>query len=293
MAANYYSDSERTKRELKTKMCELTMLNNSLVESFERESSEITIDAIKKLIEEKEVEIKTLKDKIEDNVRLSDEKETKVEYSFYDGIEKPKLAKSEKHAKVCSIKKAMKDVEKALDDVNKLKDSYKSFYDGIDKIKKGTNEVSLSDYKPYDTPYNKLNYENLYNSEPEEINVDYSSIGNASKFIVKFNGIDIKGWLVKGVDYACSKQLSITVQDHIANGRPIIADIRSMFSNKYSKFSLVIEHLNNSGELLYRERFHDCIITDVMRSSLDYMISDYSSITMLIDFGEVTYETNH
>ena len=293
MAANYYSDSERTKRELKTKMFELTMLNNTLIESIEKEASEVTIDTIKDLIQEKEIEINTLKHMVELKANEEEKKETKVEYSFYDGIEKPKLAKSEKHAKVCSIKKAIKDVEKALDDVNKLKDSYKSFYDGIDKIKKGANEVSLSDYKPYDTPYNKLNYENLYNSEPEEINVDYSSIGNASKFIVKFNGIDIKGWLVKRVDYACSEQLSITVQDHIASGRPIIADIRSMFGNKDSKFSLVIEHLNNSGELLYRERFHDCAITDVMRSSLDYMISDYSSITMLIDFGEVTYETNH
>ena len=114
MATNYYGNSEMAKRELKTKMFELTMLNNTLIESIEKEASEVTIDTIKDLIKEKESEINDLKEAVELNANEEEKKEANVEYSFYDKIEKPKLAKSEKHAKVCSIKKAMKDVEKAF-----------------------------------------------------------------------------------------------------------------------------------------------------------------------------------
>lgn len=304
------------KSALKTRMAEFEMLNKTLIESIEKGSSEVTIDAIKEAIKDAEENIKTLRDWIETKTNEKDEA-SKTTYSFYNEIKKPTLPRSvkvERDKKLSTLKNELNKLESKIIDLRENKNSF------FDNIKKDANSKKLdevikkdlsSNYKPYDSPYNHLNYDEIY-KKPNTINFlntttdcndkkckdsEYCKyICGTSRFLVKINGlpITINEWLVKRVDYVCTSQISITIQDHIANNRPVIADIRELFRRDYgNKFGVTIEHLDNTGHMLYSERFHECEITDISRSSLDYTVSDFSTITMLITFKEVTYEASH
>lgn len=230
---------ERLKSELKTKMCEYSMLNKSLIEALEKNSNANTIDAIKEMIGDTENRINALKSEIEVGSKKKDKEPTV--YSFYDKVKKP-------------VKK-------------------------ID---------ALSDYASYDTPYNHLNYKNLYEIK--------SIVSN--KFKVNFDGgAHIPSSVVKSVDYASvsGNQIIIKIDDYVymkdGKPRPIIADVSKM---KYDdRFPISIEHFDTKGNLLYAERFHGCLITDVKRTSLDNESDGTSYILLTINYTETSYETAH
>ena len=155
------------KSALKTRMAEFEMLNKTLIESIDKGSSEVTIDAIKSAINDAEENIKTLRDWIETKTNEKDEA-NKTSYSFYNEIKKPTLPRSvkvERNKKLSEIKNNLDKLENELKD---LKETKNNFFDGI---KKGTSSKKLdevikkdlsSDYKPYDSPYNNLNYDAIY-----------------------------------------------------------------------------------------------------------------------------------
>ena len=304
------------KSALKTRMAEFEMLNKTLIESIEKGSSEVTIDAIKSTIKDAEENIKTLRDWIETKTNEKDEA-SKTTYSFYNEIKKPTLPRSVKVERCKKLSEIKNNLDKLENELKDLKETKNNFFDNI---KKDTNSKKLdevikkdlsSDYKPYDSPYNNLNYDEIY-KKPNTINFlnsitdcndekckdsEYCKyICNTNRFLVKFNGfpILINEWLVKRLDYLSTSQISVTIQDHLVNNRPVIADIREWFRRDYgNKFGITIEHLDGTRHTLYSERLHECEISDIARSSLDYTVNDFSTITMLITFKEVTYETTH
>lgn len=304
---------DKAKSALKTKISEYEMLNKTLVEMYERKTSEVVIDTIKDDISETLDEINDLKDWIE---RITDDEE-EAEYSFYDGIEKPKFTKSVKLASFgnssngrCYNSEAIKNsIDKLNEDLKndkacgELNHPTNNLYDSIKKDDK-KNATNLGDYKPYDTQYNKLNFEDLYclkflNTETKEKYLN-ETITAANRFLVRFSKpFKINEWLVKGVDFdsVYNKELLITMQDHLVTREdgskyPIISELRSRISPD-DVFIISIDYLDKTGYTLYTERYHGCKIKDIIKSSLSYEAEGFNTIQLTVTFSDITYETSH
>ncbi len=313
MELHNYMTMDKAKSALKMKISEYEMLNKTLLEMYERKISEVVIDTIKEDISETLDEINSLKDWIEKET----DKDEKVEYSFYDGIKKPKLAKS---VKLTSFGKSSdgscfdyntikKSIEKINEDLKndkicgELNHPTNNLYDSIKKDDK-KNATNLGDYKPYDTPYNKLNFEDLYclkflNTETKEKYLN-ETITAANRFLVRFSKpFKINEWLVKGVDFdsVYNKELLITMQDHLVTREdgskyPIISELRSRISPD-DVFIISIDYLDKTGYTLYTERYHGCKIKDIIKSSLSYETEGFNTIQLTVTFSDITYETSH
>lgn len=288
------------KSALKTRMAEFEMLNKTLIEAIEKGSSEVTIDAIKEAIKDAEENIKSLRDWIEEK---TNEKESceKVNYSFYNEIKKPTLPRSVKTKKLFSIKNDLDKLEKELKD---LKPTNNSFFDNI---KKDTNSKKLdevikkdlsSDYKPYDSPYNHLNYEDIYNETCKKLLVSnpYENVIQCNRFLVRFGTpLDIPEYYVRSVDFK-SKHLVISIFNFIKDDKhPIIAELltRKFNCDMTSEFNISIDYLDPTGVTLYTERYHHCHLLNVERDSVDYTRDDLNRILLTVSYSEVTYETSH
>lgn len=310
----YEYTMDRAKSALKMKISEYEMLNKTLIEMIEKSSSDIVIDTLKHDIDETLDTINELREWIE---KETDKEDSKVEYSFYDGIEKPKLAKSVKLAsfgkssngRTFSYDAIKKSVEKINEDLKKdkvvveLNHPTNNLYDSIKKDDK-KNATNLGDYKPYDTPYNKLNFEDLYclkflNTETKEKYLN-ETITAANRFLVRFSKpFKINEWLVKGVDFdsVYNKELLITMQDHLVTREdgskyPIISELRSRISPD-DVFIISIDYLDKTGYTLYTERYHGCKIKDIIKSSLSYENEGFNTIQLTVTFSDITYETSH
>lgn len=313
MELHNYMTMDKAKSALKMKISEYEMLNKTLLEMYERKISEVVIDTIKEDISETLDEINSLKDWIEKET----DKDEKVEYSFYDGIKKPKLAKSVKLASFgnssngrCYNSEAIKNsIDKLNEDLKndkacgELNHPTNNLYDSIKKDDK-KNATNLGDYKPYDTPYNKLNFEDLYclkflNTETKEKYLN-ETITAANRFLVRFSKpFKINEWLVKGVDFdsVYNKELLITMQDHLVTREdgskyPIISELRSRISPD-DVFIISIDYLDKTGYTLYTERYHGCKIKDIIKSSLSYEAEGFNTIQLTVTFSDITYETSH
>lgn len=243
-------NEENLKSVLKTKWNQLEMLNKSLKEMIEKDS---TNEAIK-----------TLRSAIDDT---------------YDEME--------------DIKKELKKYSK--------KDK-ESLYDSISKHSRKSKEISMydsikKDYGVYETPYNKLNYEEEYAKAENNklpLNGD-TKIIKSSMFLVRFgNALNIQEWLVKGVNISpFNNEIIVYVNNHLAKKKgkeyPILSEV---FAQK-STFPISIDYLDPTGLVLYTERYHGCRIIEVDRSGLDYTSDDINSFGIRMTYSEITYETAH
>ena len=281
------------KKSLKSRMNQYEMLNNTLLEMFERNSPIDVINDVRNAMNETNDDIKNLQrlieEKTQDERHKKEAEEKKAERSLYDSIKKPTLKRSVKTEDTCAKKVSM-----------------------YDNIKKDDAEEEPL-FKPYDSPYNHLHYEKEYeeNSKEDSKVIHFlktttdckderckdtlycKDIARENLFLVRFSGLNIKEWMVKEVAYVTPHQISITIQDHIVDGRPIIADINAIIRDTERKINISIDHLDETGHLLYTERFHKCRIFNQTRSNLDYTKEDFATITMLISINETTYETTH
>lgn len=293
------------KSALKTRMAEFEMLNKTLIEAIEKGSSEVTIDAIKEAIKEAEENIKVLRDWIEEKTN-KDEETNKVQYSFYNEIKKPTLPRSikiERDKKLSTLKNELNKLESKIIDLKENKNSF------FDNIKKDTNSKKLDEvikkdlssvYKPYDSPYNHLNYEDMYNEACKKLPVcnPYENVIQCNRFLVKFGApLEIPEYYVRSVDFLYNnKELVITVFNFIKeNKHPIIAELLARKFNRdmTSEFSISIDYLDPTGVTLYTERYHHCHLVNVERDSVDYTRDDFNRILLTVSYSDVTYETSH
>lgn len=314
MKRDYDFDSDKAL--LKTKVSEYQMLNDTLIEMLERGSSKNGIDALKKAISETLDDINKLKKIIENS-----NNDKKVEYSFYDSIEKPKETKTVKMATFTN-----KTTDGSVYDYDVLKKSVENFNEHLKKGGfKTIGEVTHKSENLYDSivKEKKLNYKNLYDTiekeKPKfdgtkdenttlkflntETNGKYVSdiITNANRFLVRFNGgLNISEWLVKSVDFAPTdrNELYITIQDHLATSSdgkkyPIISALRARTDPRTSLIPISIDYLDRTGRTLYTERYHGCRITDVIKSSVSYEVDEFNTITFTVTYSDITYETSH
>ena len=272
---------EGIKKMLKTRMSEYEMLNKTYMEMLDRNSNKDSIREVESAMKDAIDNVKVLQEWIED---------WSSKPNLYGNITK-------KVAKTIEMKRG-------------------NLYDNIKKEeKKDLN--SLSDFKPYDVPYSKLNYEEIYKKKEEEkdnekklifLRTETSEkhlngiITNSNCFLVRFNGgLNIKEWLVKGVDFAPAdtKELVITIQDHLAkdengNKYPIISELIGKANPYNTPFTISIDYVDRTGVLLYTERYHGCKISDVGRgNSLSYEMDTFNAIRFTVTYTDVTYETAH
>lgn len=246
-------------------------------------------------------------------------KALKTRKAEYEMLNKTYLEMIDRNSDSDSLKEVKTAIAQTFENIETLKDwiDEKSAAKTInmkcgnlyDNIKKEENKDlnSLEDFKPYDTPYNKLNYEDIYKkliflrTETNEKHLK-GIITSSNCFLVRFNGgLNIKEWLVKGVDFAPAdtKELVITIQDHLVemeNGSkyPIISELIGKANPYSTPFTISIDYIDPTGVLLYTERYHGCKISDVTRAnSLSYEMDAFNAIRFTVTYTDVTYETAH
>lgn len=244
---------------LKTRINEHEMLNLSLAEMYQKSSSEDSINIIKHAINNLEDEIKEIQDNIN---RTASMKPSNCSYSFYDSIKK------EKH--------------------NEPKAKEVDLFDNTIKSDNISNNDSNLNYDYENNVKNMLNLSSINHQ---------TSVSYSNRFLVRFegNGLkDIPEWIMKGVDYNSRdmKEIILRINDFLIKKEdkkiPVIALLNGFGSN----FNVLIDHLDPSGCLIYRERYHGCSIIDVFRSSLDYSIDEINTICAKINYSDLTYETS-
>jgi hypothetical protein len=283
---------------LNTRMAEYLMLNKTLIEMLEKDSSDINIDLMKKDIAEKQESIDTLKEWIQEEVeREEDTREIKAaEKELVCGQikKKPRLSKSvkmETNNIYDSIKKETSTPK------NYGKEDYSTAC-GISKPSEDKN------YGEYDTPYNHLHYEEEYKNKIGIVGYDKNGnvcnrVTAANRFLVRFETpFTIPEWYVRRVSFISrqEKEFGISMFDFLDTdtNRPIIADILGMVNNSDAlPFKISIDHLDPTGCVIYTERYHGCKIKEVYRSELRYDEDDISTIDMTITYSDVSYETTH
>lgn len=245
---------------LKTRIHEHEMLNLSLAEMYQRSSSEDSINAMKKVISDLEDEIRGIQEDINSTASI---KPSKVSYSFYDNIKKEKH--DEPKAKEINLYDSVMKSDKISDDDEKLNYDYDFDIKSLLDISSVNNQTSLS----------------------------YSN-----RFLVRFegNGLkDIPEWIIKGVDYNTKdrKEIIIRINDFLIRKENKKIPLIALLNNSDSSFNVLVDHLDPTGLLIYRERYHGCSITDIFRSSLDYSSDEINTIYATISYSDSTYETSH
>ena len=251
------------------------MLNNTLAEMFEKNSSPLAIEEMEDEIKALEKDIKLLQEQIRINSPKKNDNS-----SFYNHIKNPKLAKS---VKIGTAKKDDNEEEK-LKDIKKT-----SFYDAIEK----------SDFARYDTPYNTLKKEDTYSAKAfatkksGKWSTPYDEAMAANRFLVRFEGnVKIPEYYVRKVSFSPSDRKEIFVQifDFLTeDNRPVITE----FNNQNMPFRISIDHLDPTGAVLYTERYHGCNVMEIMRSDLAYNLDEKSTMELRITYSDISYETTH
>jgi len=254
--------------ELKLKTNECEMLNNTLMQLYNKNVSQMAIDSVQSEVMSKMAEIS----KLREDINNGNYDKEKVEYSFYDKI--PKEYNSNK-------------VEKC------------GFYDSITKN-------TSKDEKSYENK--KLSYENIYNDKKckkldirdiiDKISLEGNTI-SSNLFLVDLEELGIEKDKVKCVDFdSYGNKISITFYDHMVNTeewgdgskeKPLIALLTAVEKIE-SKFDFKILHVNVDGSPVYVEKYVDAKIDGIYRSSLSYSFDDFASITVNIKYNNVYYE---
>lgn len=278
---------ENLKRELKLKLSEHMMFNNTLAEMIEKDSSTTAIEEMEDEIKALEKDIRRLQEMIRIN-RPKEETKEGAKKSFYNEIKKPKLAKT------IRIKKKNGETFETEQEVS---DKVTSFYDAIEK----------NDFAPYDTPYNKLNekgndlkYKEMYEKVSSFIKdkkfplIDaFDGAMDTNRFLVRFEGnVNVPEWYVRRVSFSPSDRKEIYVQifDFLTeDGRPIITE----FNGQNMPFRISIDHLDPTSCVLYTERYHGCNVMEIIRGDLAYNLDEKATMELRITYSDVSYETNH
>ena len=234
----------------------------------------------------------------------------KTKWNQWEMLNKSLKEMIEKDSNEETIKTLRSAIDDTYDEMEDIKEELKkyskkdkeSLYDSISKHSRKSKEISMydsikKDYGVYETPYNKLNYEEEYKKAcGKKLPIDDGvKMIMSNMFLVRFgNALNIQEWLVKGVNISpFNKEIIVYVNNHLAKKKgkeyPILSEV---FAQK-STFPISIDYLDPTGVVLYTERYHGCRIIEVDRSGLDYACDDINSFGIRMTYSEITYETAH
>jgi len=284
-------NSEYLNSLLWTRINQYKMLNNTLTEMIRRDGNEELVKNMKNEINETLNEIEAIKND------LKNSKEEKVVYTHYE----PK--KPDKHGFYDSIVKQTKAVELDLGEEKKNPLNYGDLYSGIVLPKKERKNDSDCFARVEEEERKELSRickevkkvsASTSNKYLDEINktIDSRILGN--RFLVHLDDVGIPEVMVKSVSFdPSSKQLSINIYDFVKDINGMKMPVLELLNGVPSLFKFTIQHLEANGNPIYTEKYFGCHITEIYRDPIDYSISEFSTIQILVEYQAVTYEANN
>lgn len=175
-----------------------------------------------------------------------------------------------------------------LTEFNKIDDTDKVEYSFYDSVKKQDDDESSEDEVGTDTTneFTKGYLAKLNQSVDDRI--------HSNRFLVCVEDVlGVPDTMVKSVTYNLpSNTLVLTIYDFITtiggSKYPIIEQLSSIRDT----FDFEIKHVDAAGNTKYNEKYEKCRIYNIQKSSLDYHVSDFSTIKILISYDKVLYDTS-
>ena len=269
-------DSSYLKNLLNMRINEYKMLNATLCEMIERNSSKQVIDSMKS-------ELGCIMSEIE-NINKDLEKikngEKEVTYTYYDKNVEEKKNKGFYD----SIVKKNKAVQfKEAEGIKNGEAPTKYNYENI--------------YKKVETKYNnnfKANQDDLTKEFVEDLRNTVDSRLQSNRFLVDLKeSLSIPEIMVKSVSFdPRGNSVSVCIYDFITDFGGARYPILQVLKYAPNAFSFKVEHLDANGKVIYTERYSRCHITEVYRDPIDYSSDDFSKIQIFISYQNVEYETS-
>lgn len=165
----------------------------------------------------------------------------------------------------------IKSLRTNLNIIDNSKTEY-SFYDTIKK--ENANEG--------DSVFEKVEKET---PKPEDVKKtgfgEYRDVTFSNRFLVDLSELGIKNeWFVKSVDFGDKNELSkrteisVTVYDHLVNIGPDKYTLGEILNDAPNDFSFKISYLDPTGCVIYDEKYLNCRVESIFRSSLDYSFNE-------------------
>lgn len=269
-------DNSYLKNLLNMRINEYKMLNATLCEMIERNSSKQVIDSMKSelggIISEIENINKDL-EKIENG-------EKDVTYTYYDKNVEGKKNKGFYD----SIVKQNKAVQfKEAEGIKNGEAPTKYNYENI--------------YKKVETKYNnnlKTNQGDLTKEFVEDLRNTADSRLQSNRFLVNLKEpLSIPEIMVKSVSFdPRDNRVSVCIYDFVTDFGGARYPILQVLKYAPNTFSFKVEHLDANGKVIYTERYSRCHITEIYRDPIDYSNDDFSKIQIFIGYQNVEYETS-
>jgi hypothetical protein len=114
-----------------------------------------------------------------------------------------------------------------------------------------------------------------------------------NRFLVDLTDLSVPVEMIKSVDFIddSRSRIGVGIYDFLVKNKyetVPVAEIVERFKNR--KFTMTISHLDPTGVILYKEKYVGCIVSELLKSSLNYEESNPSTFNILINYDGVSYE---
>lgn len=197
------------------------------------------------------------------------------------------------------IKAEINDTIKEIEELRKeamssTKDTTVSMFDGIKKNSGCCGSSTCTCHHNYGLYDNiaKSNEAKPVNLDAVIVNTNIHDILFTSGFVVELDDLNIPSNMVQFVTFLGKDKIEIAINDFITtifgSRYPILSVIEG---NVGRKFTMTIKRIDQTGAIVYKEKYVGCEIEGYFRSSLEYTKTDPSQIMLQIKFDGVSYET--
>ena len=269
-------DNSYLKNFLNMRINEYKMLNATLCEMIERNSSKQVIDSMKSELDGIMSEIENINKDLE-RVKNGEKEAT---YTYYDEIMEEKKNKGFYD----SIVKQNKAVQfKEAEDIKNGEAPTKYNYENI--------------YKKVETKYNnnfKVNKDDLTKEFVEDLRNTADSRLQANRFLVDLKDpLSIPEIMVKSIAFDPNEnRVSVCIYDFVTDFNGQKYPILQVLKYAPNSFNFTVKHLEADGKVMYTERYSRCHLMEIYRDPIDYASDDFSKIQIFISYQNVDYETS-
>jgi hypothetical protein len=111
---------------------------------------------------------------------------------------------------------------------------------------------------------------------------------------VHLDDVGIPEVMVKSVSFDPNdKRISINIYDFVKEINGMKMPVLELLNRVPSLFKFTIQHLEANGNPIYTEKYFGCHITEIYRDPIDYSISEFSTIQILVEYQAVAYEASN
>ena len=269
-------DSSYLKNLLDMRINEYKMLNATLCEMIERNSSKQVIDSMKSELDGIMSEIENINKDLE---RVKNG-EKEVTYTYYD----ENMEEKKNKGFYDSIIKQNKAVQfKEAEDIKNGEAPTKYNYENI--------------YKKVETKYNsnfKVNQDDLTKEFVEDLRNTADSRLQANRFLVDLKDpLSIPEIMVKSISFDPNEnRVSVCIYDFVTDFNGQKYPILQVLKYAPNLFNFTVKHLEADGKVMYTEKYSRCHLMEIYRDPIDYASDDFSKIQVFISYQNVDYEAS-